>query len=103
MTTMGASTTDAQPLGAECVGSDRFGGRWDFAYWGYGNANAILVPADYGKSDGTAESPHRADLAIYDPTTGMWAIDYADNGFGAFDRQYLVEADRRCSGASRLR
>ena len=41
--------------GRECVGSDGFGGRWDFAYWGYGNANAILVPAHYGKSDGTAK------------------------------------------------
>lgn len=72
--------------GRQCVGPDGYGGRWDFAYWGYGNDRAKPVPRDYGRSDGSVDPEKRADLAIYDSVTGRWSIDYADNGFGVFDR-----------------
>jgi hypothetical protein len=57
-----------------------FGGRWDFAYPGYGDATAIPVPADY---DGDG----KADLAVKD-AHGMWGIDYARNHFGVLDEQH---------------
>lgn len=75
---------DGCPTTKQCLGTDLFGGRWDFAYRGYGNDTAIPVPADYGTiNNGPADG--RTDLAIKD-ATGMWAIDYADNGFGTFDQ-----------------
>ena len=70
--------------GGRCLGPDGFGGRWDFAYPGYGDAAAIPVPADYGRSDGSVDFEHKVDLAVKD-ASGMWAIDYADNGFGTLD------------------
>ncbi len=73
---------DGCPSNRLCIGPDGFGGRWDFAYEGYGDASAIPVPADYGSIAGPADG--RADLAIKD-AGGMWAIDYSDNGFGRFD------------------
>jgi hypothetical protein len=82
--------------GGRCLGPDGFGGRWDFAYAGYGDASAIPVPADYGRSDGTVDTEHKADLAVKD-ASGMWAIDYADNGFGTWDviRYGYGDADAR--------
>jgi hypothetical protein len=71
--------------GRQCVGPDGYGGRWDFAYWGYGNDTGRPVPRDYGRSNGTVDPLKQADLAIYDTVTGRWSIDYADNGFGVFD------------------
>ncbi len=70
--------------GGRCLGSDGFGGRWDFAYPGYGDATAIPVPADYGRVDGSVDPEHKVDLAVKN-ASGMWAIDYADNGFGSWD------------------
>lgn len=75
---------DGCPTNHQCLGSDGFGGRWDFAYPGYGDDSGIPVPADYGTLyNGPADG--RADLAIKD-SSGMWAIDYAENGFGTFDQ-----------------
>lgn len=54
-----------------------FGGRWDFAYPGYGDATATPVPADYD-GDGIT------DISVKD-TTGFWGVDYAWNGFGTWD------------------
>jgi hypothetical protein len=68
---------DGCPTKRQCMGNDVFGGRWDFAYTGFGDASAIPVPADY---DGDL----KADLAVKN-SAGMWAIDYAANGFGAWD------------------
>ncbi|HEX9668283.1 MAG TPA: hypothetical protein VGC93_02255, partial [Thermoanaerobaculia bacterium] len=66
--------------GRYCQGPDAFGGRWDFAYPGYGDDSAVPVPADYGRVDGSVDPEHRADLAVKDGDTGMWGIDFADNG-----------------------
>lgn len=53
-------------------------GSWNVCYNGYGGADTIPVPGDY---DGDG----RADLAI--KTSGnQWLIDFASNGFGAFDQ-----------------
>ena len=71
--------------GGRCLGPDGFGGRWDFAYRGYGDSTAVPVPADY---DGDG----RADLAVKD-ATGMWAIDYAANGFGVWDEIHYGYGD----------
>src|SRR5688572_13510870 len=57
-----------------------FGGRWDFAYPGYGDASALPVPADYD-GDGVT------DLAVKD-ASGLWGIDHARNHFGTWDEQY---------------
>jgi len=73
---------DGCPTNRQCLGGDGFGGRWDFAYPGYGDTSAAPIPADYGSVAGPADG--KADLAIKD-TSGIWAIDYADNGFGTFD------------------
>jgi hypothetical protein len=59
------------------VGRNGFGGRWDYAYPGYGGTAAVPVPADY---DGDG----RADLAVK-TTGGNWSIDYAANLFGVWD------------------
>lgn len=67
-----------------CNGHDAFGGRWDFVYDGYGDSTAVPVPADYGVTGGGIDPLRRVDLAIK-THGGMWAIDYADNGFGRFD------------------
>ena len=61
------------------------GGRWDFAYPGYGDSRAMPVPADY---DGDG----RADLAVKD-SSGMWAIDFASNHFGVWDAEYFGYGD----------
>src|SRR3954467_8053129 len=29
------------------VAANGFGGRWDYAYWGYGDGTAVPVPANY--------------------------------------------------------
>ena len=71
--------------GRYCQGPDGFGGRWDFAYPGYGDSSAVPVPADYGRVDGGIDPDRRADIAVKDGDTGMWAIDFADNGFGTWD------------------
>lgn len=78
---------DGCPTSPQCLGSNGFGGRWDFAYPGYGGATAQPVPADYGSygTNGNGPADGFADLAIKNTATGMWAIDYADNGFGSFD------------------
>lgn len=69
----------------QCLGNDGYGGRWDFAYFGYGGATATPVPADYGSVAGPADG--RADLATRDISSGKWSIDYADNGFGSWDAE----------------
>jgi hypothetical protein len=74
---------DGCPTNPQCLGDNGFGGRWDFAYPGYGDANAVPIPADYGTLYG-GPADGRADLSIRD-ASGMWAIDYADNGFGTWD------------------
>src|SRR4029453_5147708 len=57
-----------------------FGGRWDFAYRGYGDNTGVPVPPDY---DGEGH----IDLAAKDPNVeptgaiGTWYIDYWKNGF----------------------
>lgn len=67
----------------QCMGRDGFGGRWDFVYFNYGDADAIPVPADYGTMyNGPADG--RADLSTKS-ADGFWGIDYADNGFGTWD------------------
>ena len=53
-------------------------GSWNVCYPGYGGADSVPVPADY---DGDG----RADLAIR-TSNDQWLIDYASNGFGAFDQ-----------------
>ncbi len=75
------------------LGANGYGGRWDFAFPGYGDDTAIPVPADYGRSDGDKDycvgnsGPlcPRTDIAVKD-ATGAWMIDYADNGFGKWDK-----------------
>lgn len=69
-----------------CLGPDGFGGRWDLAFAGYGGNSAIPIPGDYGRAGGGPKDG-KADLAIKD-ASGMFAIDYADNGFGAFDEAH---------------
>jgi hypothetical protein len=59
------------------VGRNGFGGRWDYAYPGYGGTTVVPVPADY---DGDG----KADLAAKD-ANGQWGIDYAANNFGVWD------------------
>lgn len=53
-------------------------GSWNVCYNGYGPADSIPVPADY---DGDG----RADLALK-TSNNEWKIDFASNGFGAFDQ-----------------
>ena len=77
-------TNDGCPAAKQCMNPDGFGGRWDFVYFNYGGSDAIPVPADYGTTTGGVDTQKRADIAIKD-SSGRWAIDYADNGFGSFD------------------
>ena len=74
-----------------CLSADGFGGRWDLAFAGYGDNTAIPIPGDYGRTGGGA-ADGKADLAIKS-ASGMFAIDYADNGFGAFDAVYWGYGD----------
>ncbi|HSE15670.1 MAG TPA: S8 family serine peptidase [Pyrinomonadaceae bacterium] len=53
-------------------------GSWNVCYNGYGGADTLPAPADYD-GDGMA------DLAIK-TSDNLWKIDYASNGFGAFDQ-----------------
>src|SRR3569623_169176 len=73
---------DGCPITRGCLGADGIGGRWDFAYPGYGDSSAIPVPGDYGSIAGPADG--KADLAVKD-ASGFWGIDFADNGFGKWD------------------
>jgi hypothetical protein len=72
---------------------DGFGGRWDFAYRGYGDNTAVPVPADY---DGDGH----IDLAVKDPhvtptgAIGTWYIDYWKNGFLGWTTTALFDAKR---------
>jgi hypothetical protein len=78
---------DGCPTNPGCMGPNGFGERWDFAYEGYGDNSAIPIPGDYG-STGNGPADGKADIAIKvqsGPDAGMFAIDYADNGFGKFD------------------
>jgi phosphodiester glycosidase/carboxypeptidase family protein len=74
---------DGCPTNHQCLGSEGYGNRWDFVYYGYGDGSAIPVPADYGMTYG-GPADGKADLAIK-AADGTWAIDFADNGFGTFD------------------
>ena len=58
-------------------------GSWNICYNGYGGADSIPAPADY---DGDG----RADLAIK-TSANQWKIDYASNGFGAFDQTVVLQ------------
>ena len=57
-------------------------GSWNVCYNGYGGADTTPVPADY---DGDGMT----DLAIR-TTDNLWRIDYASNGFGAFDQTVVI-------------
>ena len=57
-------------------------GSWNVCYNGYSGADSVPVPGDY---DGDG----RADLAIK-TSDNLWKIDYASNGFGAFDQAVVL-------------
>lgn len=58
-------------------------GSWSVCYTGYGGADSVPVPADY---DGDG----RADLSIR-TSDNRWLIDFASNGFGAFDQTVVLQ------------
>ena len=62
--------------------------RWDESHEKYGDKERIPVPADY---DGDG----KADLSIKDPD-GIWWIDYAKDGFGAYNKPYGGYGNEEC-------
>jgi subtilisin family serine protease len=58
-------------------------GTWNASYLGYGFSDTKPAPGDY---DGDG----RADFAVK-TDGGQWLIDYASNGFGAFDQAITLQ------------
>jgi subtilisin family serine protease len=58
-------------------------GTWNASYLGYGFSDTKPAPGDY---DGDG----RADFAVK-TDDGRWLIDYASNGFGAFDQTVFLQ------------
>jgi hypothetical protein len=57
-------------------------GGWDASYLGYGFSDTKPAPGDYD-GDGLSDFAVRRD-------DGAWLIDYASNGFGAFDQTVML-------------
>ena len=60
-------------------------GVWDASFLGYGGAENIPVPANYGNDDLKADSPF---WTASGPWNGTFNIDLSFNGFGTWDRSF---------------
>jgi hypothetical protein len=58
-------------------------GTWNASYLGYGFSDTKPAPGDYD-GDGMADFAVKTD-------DGRWLIDYASNGFGAFDQTVVLQ------------